>query len=80
MFPEATIVRPALMLGTEDRFFNEYARLAKLAPLVPLPDGGNAKLQPVRRPPRQRPLTHRLCDACQSLLMLLLEKLEQSQR
>ena len=48
MFPEATIVRPSLMIGTEDRFFNEYARLAKLAPLVPLPNGGDAKLQPVR--------------------------------
>ncbi len=48
VFPEATIVRPALMIGTEDRFFNELAKLAKLAPLVPLSDGGKARLQPVR--------------------------------
>ena len=48
VFPGATIVRPALMIGTEDRFFNELAKLAKLAPLVPLSDGGKARLQPVR--------------------------------
>ena len=50
VFPEATIVRPAVLIGTEDRIFNEYAKLAKLAPLYPLPDGGQGKLQPVRLP------------------------------
>lgn len=44
-FPEATIVRPAVMTGVEDRLFNEYARLAKLLPV--LLGGGEAKLQPV---------------------------------
>ncbi len=48
VFPEATIVRPAVMIGTEDRFFNEYAKLAKRALFLPLPNGGDAKLQPVR--------------------------------
>lgn len=50
MFPEATIVRPSVLVGTEDRIFNEYAKIAKLAPLFPLPDGGQGKLQPVRPP------------------------------
>ena len=50
MFPEATIVRPTVMIGTEDRFFNEYAKLAKRAVFLPLPDGGHGKLQPVRLP------------------------------
>ena len=45
-FPSATIVRPAVLVGVEDRLFNEYARLAKLLPVL-LPDGGAGKLQPV---------------------------------
>lgn len=45
-FPGATIVRPAVLVGVEDRLFNAYASLAKLAPVV-LGDGGAAKLQPV---------------------------------
>ena len=46
VFPSATIVRPAVLVGVEDRLFNEYARLAKLLPVL-LPDGGEGKLQPV---------------------------------
>ena len=45
-FPSATIVRPAVLVGVEDRLFNSYARLAKLLPVL-LPDGGAGKLQPV---------------------------------
>ena len=43
----ATIFRPALMTGTEDKFFNNYAQLVKRLPFVPLIDGGDTKLQPV---------------------------------
>ena len=62
MFPGATIVRPSVLIGTEDRIFNAYAKLAKLAPLIPLPDGGQGKLQPVRLPglPSQGPLMRHL--------------------
>ena len=45
-FPNATIVRPAALVGIEDRLFNEYARLAKLVPVV-LADRGEARMQPV---------------------------------
>jgi len=43
----ATIFKPAVATGTEDRLFNQYARWIKLLPFVPLVDGGEQKLQPV---------------------------------
>ncbi|KAK9824102.1 hypothetical protein WJX72_007754 [[Myrmecia] bisecta] len=46
-FKDATIFRPAQMVGVEDRLFNTYAQLAKRLPFIPLVDGGHAKLQPV---------------------------------
>lgn len=46
-FPDATIFKPAHMVGVEDRLFNTYAQLAKRLPLIPLIDGGRRRLQPV---------------------------------
>jgi uncharacterized protein YbjT (DUF2867 family) len=46
-FKDATIFKPAVMTGTEDRLFNVFAALAKAAPLLPLINGGSTKLQPV---------------------------------
>ena len=46
-FPDATIFKPAHMVGVEDRLFNTFAQLAKRAPMVPLLDGGARRLQPV---------------------------------
>lgn len=46
-FPEATIVRPANVYGTEDRFMNWIAKCIRLLPGVPLSDGGSAKIQPI---------------------------------
>ena len=46
-FPQATIFKPASMVGVEDRLFNNIAQLAKALPLFPLIDGGAKKLQPV---------------------------------
>jgi NADH dehydrogenase len=43
----ATIVRPALLFGPEDDFFNRFAALARLAPALPLPGGGLTRMQPV---------------------------------
>lgn len=45
--PGATIFRPAVMTGVEDRFFNAYAQLVKKLPFIPLVDGGETRLQPV---------------------------------
>ncbi|MCC7320639.1 MAG: complex I NDUFA9 subunit family protein [Rubellimicrobium sp.] len=43
-FPAAVILRPSVMFGTEDRFFNRFAAMPGLIlPIV----GGNARFQPV---------------------------------
>ncbi|KAL4432884.1 hypothetical protein ABPG77_008210 [Micractinium sp. CCAP 211/92] len=45
--PLATIFKPAVMTGTEDKFFNAIASLAKRTPFFPLIDGGRTRMQPV---------------------------------
>ncbi len=45
-FPNVAIVRPSLIFGHEDRFFNRYASLATYSMFVPL-IGNNTKFQPV---------------------------------
>ena len=44
---QATIVRPSVVFGPEDDFFNRFAALARLAPALPLFDGGATRFQPV---------------------------------
>ena len=46
-FTEMTIIRPGLIFGAGDDFFNRFAGLAKIAPLLTLFDKGETKLQPV---------------------------------
>jgi NADH dehydrogenase len=46
-FPDATIFRPSVVFGPEDNFFNRFARLARLAPVLPLFGGGRTRFQPV---------------------------------
>jgi uncharacterized protein YbjT (DUF2867 family) len=45
-FPEAIIMRPSIIFGTEDAFVNRFAQLIKLLPIVPV-IGGATKFQPV---------------------------------
>ncbi|KAE9612231.1 hypothetical protein Lal_00022095 [Lupinus albus] len=45
--PEATILRPAVMVGTEDRILNRWAHCAKKYNFLPLIGGGRTKIQPV---------------------------------
>lgn len=45
-FPEAVIVRPSIVFGPEDEFFNRFAGMARMSPVVPLV-GGNSRFQPV---------------------------------
>lgn len=45
--PEATILRPAVMVGTEDRILNRWAQFAKKYSFLPLIGGGSTKIQPV---------------------------------
>jgi len=44
--PSADIVRPSIMFGPEDDFFNRFAKMATLAPALPL-IGGSTQFQPV---------------------------------
>jgi NADH dehydrogenase len=46
-FPEAVILRPSIVFGPEDQFFNRFAGLARTGPFMPLIGGGRAKVQPV---------------------------------
>lgn len=45
--PTADILRPSIIFGTEDEFFNRFAGLTAFAPALPLLGGGKTKLQPV---------------------------------
>src|SRR5919108_5269933 len=45
--PQATILRPSVMFGPEDAFFNQLADLARLMPILPLFGTGDVRLQPV---------------------------------
>jgi NADH dehydrogenase len=46
-FPSAIILRPSIVFGAEDQFFNRFAALARLSPALPLIGGGRTKFQPV---------------------------------
>ncbi|MBL8538312.1 MAG: complex I NDUFA9 subunit family protein [Hyphomonadaceae bacterium] len=45
--PTATILRPSIVFGPEDAFFNRFATMATIAPALPLIAGGKTKFQPV---------------------------------
>ncbi|KAF5482500.1 hypothetical protein F2P56_003064 [Juglans regia] len=45
--PEATIMRPAAMIGTEDRLLNQWAFFVKKYGFLPLIGDGSTKIQPV---------------------------------
>lgn len=45
-FPDATILRPSVVFGTEDTFLNRFASMASLGPVFPLV-AGKTKFQPV---------------------------------
>lgn len=46
-FPEAVILRPSVVFGPEDDFFNRFAAMARISPVLPLIGGGQTKFQPV---------------------------------
>ena len=46
-FPDAVILRPSIVFGAEDKFFNKFASLARFLPALPLIGGGHTKFQPV---------------------------------
>ena len=46
-FPAASIMRPSIVFGPDDGFFNRFARMALLSPFLPLIGGGETRFQPV---------------------------------
>lgn len=45
--PSAVIFRASIIFGPEDKFFNRFASLARMMPVLPLVGGGNTRFQPV---------------------------------
>jgi len=46
-FAKATIIRPSVVFGVEDDFFNMFAKMSVVLPMLPLIGGGETKFQPV---------------------------------
>jgi uncharacterized protein YbjT (DUF2867 family) len=46
-FPGVIIMRPSVVFGPDDRFFNRIAAMARVSPVMPLFGGGTTKYQPV---------------------------------
>jgi NADH dehydrogenase len=46
-FPGASIIRPSIVFGPEDEFFNKFAGIARFSPILPLIGGGHTRFQPV---------------------------------
>ena len=44
--PDAVVLRPSIIFGTEDEFFNQFAGMSRLSPVLPLV-GASTKFQPV---------------------------------
>jgi len=45
-FPEAVILRPSIVFGSEDQFFNLFSQISCISPILPIV-GGKTKFQPV---------------------------------
>jgi NADH dehydrogenase len=45
--PSAVILRPSILFGPEDEFFNKFAAIARVSPALPLIGGGHTLFQPV---------------------------------
>jgi len=45
--PDAVIFRPSIIFGPDDSFFNRFAGMARLSPVLPLIGGGETRFQPV---------------------------------
>lgn len=46
-FPEASVLRPSIVFGPEDHFFNRFLDMARFSPFLPCIGGGATKFQPV---------------------------------
>ncbi|MGB0935339.1 MAG: complex I NDUFA9 subunit family protein, partial [Alphaproteobacteria bacterium] len=62
-FPNATIVRPSVIFGAEDRFMNMFASMARISPALPLVGGGETKFQPVY-----------VCDVAEAIMRVVCDR------
>jgi uncharacterized protein YbjT (DUF2867 family) len=46
VMPSATVIRPSIVFGPEDAFFNRFGKMATLSPVLPMV-GADTKFQPV---------------------------------
>jgi len=46
-FKPSVILRPSIVFGPEDKFFNTFASLAQFSPVLPLVGGGKTKFAPI---------------------------------
>jgi NADH dehydrogenase len=46
-FPQATVLRPSIVIGPEDGFLNFFAQMSRISPALPLIGGGKTRFQPV---------------------------------
>tara|TARA_Y100001970_G_C14093657_1_gene781406 strand:- start:247 stop:1188 length:942 start_codon:yes stop_codon:yes gene_type:complete len=46
-FKSTVILRPSVVFGPEDKFFNTFATLAQFSPMLPLVGGGKTKFAPI---------------------------------
>lgn len=60
VFPNVTILRPSVIFGKEDNFFNKFASM----PVLPLIGGGKTKLQPVYVGDVASAITHAIEKDC----------------
>jgi uncharacterized protein YbjT (DUF2867 family) len=47
IYPDAVVVRPSVVFGPEDNFFNRFAAMAQISPILPLIGGGHTRFQPI---------------------------------
>ena len=45
--PSAVVIRPSVVFGQDDHFFNFFASMAMISPVLPLIGGGQTRFQPV---------------------------------
>ena len=46
-FDNSIILRPSIVFGPEDKFFNQFASLSQFLPFLPMMGGGQTKFQPI---------------------------------
>ncbi len=64
-FPKATILRPSIIFGAGDNFFNMFAELSRYLPFLPLIGGGATKFQPVYVGDVADAVVKVSCDSCE---------------